>query len=188
MSDAGLQSKQKGSNPRKVVVSFWSRKLWDAWVADVKLGLEMTSMSLKECGGGENSRWEEKLKFKDRLLQAQARAALKGLLPIVSLCDAKCAAYAVSLCRTAQVYEKQLLAHSQYNVLQLCIYNHTERAPRIADFGRRLTGLLRNWMAIGMDLGFAIIHMQLLMLIPYMELLNKTFPMFHYFMPLFTAQ
>jgi hypothetical protein len=30
-----------------------------------------------------------------------------------------------------------------------------ERAPKTADFGRKLTGFLRSWMAIGMDLGFA---------------------------------
>ena len=53
---------------------------------------------------------EKKAKLKGRLLQAQAQAALEGLLPIVSPCDAKWAAY--GMCRTAQVCEKQLLAQS----------------------------------------------------------------------------
>jgi hypothetical protein len=136
-------------------------------VADVKLGLEDDFNELEGtvCAVGE-THVEKKAKLKDRLLQAQARAALEGLLLIVSPCDAKRSGqhtkYVQDLRRPRFVRSSCLL--SQYNVLQLRIYNHTERAPRIADFGRRLTGLLRNWMAIGMDLGFAIIHMQLLML------------------------
>jgi hypothetical protein len=42
-----------------------------------------------------------------------------------------------------------------------------ERAPRITDFGRRLTGFLRSWVAIGMDLGLQSFTMQLLMLMFY---------------------
>jgi len=60
------------------------------------------------------TRVEKKAKLKDRLWQAQARAAFEDLLPIVSPCDAKWAALVGihSMCRTARVCEKQLLTRS----------------------------------------------------------------------------
>jgi hypothetical protein len=59
-------------------------------VVDVKLGLEDDFNELEGtvCAVGE-THVEKKAKLKDRLLQAQARAALEGLLLIVSPCDAK---------------------------------------------------------------------------------------------------
>ena len=37
-----------------------------------------------------------------------------------------------------------------------------ERARRKAGFGRRLTGFLRSWLLVCMDLGFAIINAHVL--------------------------
>jgi hypothetical protein len=67
-------------------------------VADVKLGLEDGFNELQGTVWAVGKIQVEKAKLKDRLLQAQARAALEafeGLLPIMSPCDAKWAAYAV---------------------------------------------------------------------------------------------
>jgi len=138
------------------------------------------------CGGG-NSRWEEGKAERSPLASPSSSGPWRPVANCVTMrCEAKWAAYEVCAGRPRFVRSSCLL--SQYNVLQLRIYNHTERAPRIADFGRRLTGLLRNWMAIGMDLGFAIIHMQLLMLMFHIWSFWTRHPLFHYSMPLFTAQ
>ena len=124
MSDAGLQSKQKGSNPRKVVVSFWSRKLWDAWVVDVKLRLEDDFNELEGtvCAVGK-THVEKKAKLKDRLLQAQAQAALEGLC---QLCHHAMRSGQHTVCAGRPRFVRSSCLPSQYNVLQqVRIYNHT---------------------------------------------------------------